>query len=122
MRILHALVGYLAVTALPFLAFASPLAAIDYDGYVNTTHNHARMKQALGSIVETSEQNQKDSALMKRAPASDDIIEARQVAIGIPVVGAITLIVIGAIATLVWIESDEPVRGDDVEFLVEHFD
>ena len=34
MKILHALVGYLAVTTLPFhpFAFASPLAAsIDYD-------------------------------------------------------------------------------------------
>jgi hypothetical protein len=80
MIILRALVGYLAVTALPF-AFASPLAAIHYDGYVDTTQNHidiALMKRVLNSIVETCQtvtyhsgpgyvdttQNHNDSALI----------------------------------------------------------
>ena len=40
MKILHALLSYLAVTALPFQLFAYSLAAIDYDGYVNSTQNH----------------------------------------------------------------------------------
>ena len=131
MKILHALVGYLTLTALPFhpFAFASPLAAIDYDGYVNTTQNHiddALMKQVLGTIAETCQtvttQNHEDNALIKRVPS--DIIEARQtLGVGIPVVGTITLIVIGIIATVVWIETDEPVRGNDVVgFLAEHFD
>ena len=60
MKILHTLVGYLAVIALPLhlFAFASPLAAIDYDGYVDTTQNHidsdgTLMKHVLGTIVET---------------------------------------------------------------------
>ena len=64
MKILHALVGYLAVTTLPIhpFAFASPLAAsinYDSDGYVNlnTTQNNlnidgALMKHVLDSIVE----------------------------------------------------------------------
>jgi hypothetical protein len=53
------LVGYLAVIALPLnpFAFASPLAAIYFDGYVtvDTTQNHidgALMERVLG-IVET---------------------------------------------------------------------
>ena len=83
MKILHALVGYLAVTALPF-ALAYPLAAIDYDGYVNTAQNHidgALMKLVLGTIAETCQtvttQNHSDSVLMQRAP-DDIIVEARQ--------------------------------------------
>ena len=118
MQILHALVGYLAVTALPFhpFAFASPapLAAIDYDGYVNTTQHQALMKQALDSIVETCQtvttQNHRDSALMKREPG--DIIEARQLAI--PVAGLIFFIVADIVFAIVWIEEDNPVRGSDV--------
>jgi hypothetical protein len=74
MKIFHALVGYLVVTALPFhppFAFASPLETIDYDGYVNTTQHHALMP-VPGIIAETCQtvntQNDKDSALtlMKR--------------------------------------------------------
>ena len=91
MKMIHALVGYLAVTALPLhlFAFGSPL--INYDGYVNTT------------------QNLIDGALMKRVPG--DIIEARQEEIIVPVVGVIINIVVVAFISVVWIENDEPVRG-----------
>jgi hypothetical protein len=112
MKILHALVGYfnLAVTlnslvtlaVLHFhpFAFASPLAAIDYDGYVNTTQNHG------------------DSALMKRVPG--DIVEARQAAVIVLAVAAILFLVATVILGIVWIEGDNLVRGNDVELLVEH--
>ena len=133
MKILHALVGYFAVTALPFhpFAFASPLAAIDYDsdGYVNTTQNHidgALMNHVLGSIVETCQtvtthwQHHSDSAFMKRVPG-DIIVEARQLA-AIPVVGFILFIVADIVLSIVWIADDQPVRGNDIKFLVEHFD
>ena len=60
MKLLHALVGYLVIRvtapSLPFLAFTSPLAAMHYDGYVNTTQNYvygALMKQVLGIIIKT---------------------------------------------------------------------
>ena len=127
MKILHALVGYLAVTALPFhpFAFASPLAAIDYDGYVNTTstQNHidvALMEQVLGSIqvVETCQ-----TVPTQKHGVHGDIIEARQAELAPPV-----LIIIGIVAlialSIVWVETDNPVSGNlnDVEFLVEHFD
>ena len=128
MKILHALVGYLAVTALPFhpFAFAYPLAAIDYDGYVNTTQNRidhgALMEHVLGSIVETCQtvttQHHSDSAIIKRVPG--DIIETRQALI--PVVGYILLLVGDILLTIFWIADDNEVRGNDVEFLVEHFD
>ena len=129
MKILHALVGYLAVTALPFhpFAFASPLAAIDYDGYVDATQNHidgALTKHVLGTIVEKCQtvqgatQNHKDNALMKRVPG--DIIEARQWEI--PVATLISVIVAGIFVSLVFIEEDPQVRGNNVEFVVEHFD
>ena len=103
-KILHALVGYLTVTALHFhpFAFASPLAAtsIDYDGYVNTTQNH------------------KDSALMKRVPG--DIIEARQWET--PAVIAVAVLIADVFLGIIWIQGDDPVRGNDMEFLVKHFD
>ena len=129
MKILHALVGYLAVTALPFhpFAFASPLA-IDYDGYVNSTQNRidsALMKHVLGSIIETCQtvtqatQNHKDSALMKRVHG--DIIEARFGPEIVPPVLVVIAIVAAITLSIVWIESDDPVRGNDVEFFVEHF-
>ena len=108
MKILHALVGYLAVTSLPFhpFTFAFPLAAIDdYDGYVNsTTSNHS------------------DRALMKRVPG--DIIEARQAAVIVPPVLIIVAIIAEVVLGIVWVEGDNPVRlgGNDVEFLVELFD
>jgi hypothetical protein len=136
MKILQALVGYLALTALPFhpFAFASPLAGIDYDGYVNTTQYHidsALMEHVLGSIIETCQavtyhsgyvnttQKHSDSALAKRIPG--DIIEARQAAIIIPGVVAILAFVAIVTLTVLWIESDDPVRANDVEFLLEHF-
>ena len=127
MKILHALVGYLAVTALPFHPFAfASLAAINYDGYVNTTQNHidgALMKHVLGTIVETCQtvttQNHEDNALMKRVPG-DILVEARQWEI--PIATLISFIVSGIILSLVWIGDDDPVRGNDVEFLVKHFD
>ena len=129
MKILQALVGYLTLTALPFypFAFAHPLAAIEYDGCVNTMQlenpiDGALMKHVLDSIVETpqtvTEQNHSNSsALMKRVPG--DIIEARQFQI---IDVAIIVAVVGLVATSVlWILGDDPVRAD-VEFLINHFD
>ena len=122
MKILHvsALVGHLAVTALSFypFTFASPLAAIDHDGYVNTTQNHtdsALMEHVLGSIVETTEDYSDSGALIKHVPS---VIEARQldvidVVIIIDIVAAVT-------STILWIRTDDPVRAN-VEFLVNHF-
>ena len=107
MKILHALASCLAVTALHFrrFAFASSLAAIDYDGYVNITQHHWHSDSG---------------ALMKRVPG--DIIEARQAAIFL-VVPAVVFIIVGEAAlTVVYIREDDPVRGSDVEFLEEHFD
>ena len=127
MKILHALVGYLAATALPFhpSAFASPLAAIDYDGYVDTTQNHidgALMKHVLGSIIETCQtvttQVHGDSALTKRVPG--DIIEARQ--LQIPIVFVILSVITAVSVSLIWIGDDNPVRGNDVEFFLDQFD
>ena len=141
MKILHALVGYLAVTALPFhpFAFASTLATIqvDYDGYVNTTQNPidgALMKHVLDSIVGTCQtvayhgdyvnttQNHRDSdsSLMKRIPG--DVIEARAVPVIIPVALIIASIVVTVVLTVLWVKEDDPVRGSDVDFLVKHFD
>ena len=101
MKILHALVGYLAVTTLPIhpFAFASPLATIDYDGYVNNTHQ----------TVTT--ENHSDGALMKRAPG--DIIDARQEEL-LPEVAIIVAIVASVVLSIVWIKDDGPVRGSDV--------
>jgi hypothetical protein len=109
MKILQALVSYLALSALPLafhpglFAFAYPLAAVDYyDGYVDATQNHY------------------DSALIKREHG--DIIEPRQVEALIPL-GPIILIVVAEIAlTVAYISQDNPVRGNDAEFLVVHFD
>ena len=120
MKILHSLVGYLAVTTLPFHPFAFPLASIDYDsdGYVNlnTLQNHidgALVKHVLGSIEETCKtvttQNHSDTA-------SGDIIlvEARQ---DIPAGGNLfpaVLIISGILAAVIisldWISYDDPVR------------
>ena len=85
------LVGYLAITTLSF-AFASPLPAIDFDGYVNTTQNHSNI------------------APMKHVPG--DFIEARQT--DIPIVASVILIVADVTFGLIWIQSDNPVRGNDV--------
>lgn len=118
MKILHALVGYLTFTALPFhsFVFASPLAAIDHDGYVNITQNYidwedAFMKHILGimdSETVTTTQSHKDSGLIKRVPG--DIIEARQAMLIIPVVGLVLFIVADIGFSLWWISKDDPVR------------
>ena len=128
MKILHTLVGYLAVTALPFhpFAFASPqaLAAIDYDGYVSmdTAQNHiddALIKHVLGTIVETCQtvtaQNYSDTSVFKKrvVPQAGDIIEARQ--LPAPVVGIIILTVATVFIAVAWIGTDDPVRGSGVE-------
>ena len=111
MKILLALFGYLAVTALPFLAFASPLAAtnMDYDGYVNSTQNHALLEKGLGNIVETSAQYHKDSALIKRVPG--EVVEARQVEVVIPVAFTLLTMIADLGLALWWISGDKPVRG-----------
>ena len=141
MKILHALVTYLAVTTLPApfhsFSFASPLAAaIDYDGYVNTTQNHidgALTKHVLDNIMETCQtvtyhsgymnttQNYSDSALMKR---SGDIIKARQAPFLAPVVIGVVFAIVAAVSlSIIWVtDHDHEVRGNDVESLVEHFD
>ena len=133
MKILHALVGYLAATAQrPFhsFAFASPLAAINYDGYVNnttTTQNRidgALMEHVLNSIVQPCQnaayhsvyanttQNHGDSALMKRVPG--DIIKARQWVAVTPAFIAIDVIFAAVAISLFWIEEDDPVRETKV--------
>ena len=100
MKILHALVGYLAATAFPFpshlFAFASPLEAIsNYDGYVpvNTTLNS-------------------DGAVMKRGPG--DIIETRQAAIIIPAALFVFNLIVAVVASIFWVEHDDPVRGSGI--------
>ena len=101
MKIINALVGYLAATALPFstFAFASPVAASsiasDCDGYVNTT---------------LPTQNHHDSALIKRVPG--DIIEPRQLLPAIPVTLFILSLVADVVFSIVWISDDDPVRGN----------
>ena len=142
MKMLHALVGYLAVTTLPFhpFAFAFPLASIDYDsadGFVNlnsTLQNHidgALLKHVLVSIEETCKtvttQNHSDtSGLMNPVPASGDIIvEARQ---DVPIAGEAVMppifiisgILLAVAISLEWIAYDNPVRCS-VEPLVQHF-
>ena len=126
MKILHALVGYLAATSQrPFhsFAFASPLAAINYDGYVNTTTQNridgALMEHVLGSIVQPCQtaayhsgyanttQNHGDGALMKRVPG--DIIKARQVPV-LPIFIVIDVIIAAITISLYVIEQDDPVR------------
>ena len=102
MRVLHVLISYLAVTALPFhpFAFASPLAAIDYDGYVDSTTQNHRVD---------------DSTLMKRVP-DDIMLEARQVALVV-----VPIVIIGIVVEVALIVSqfsdDNTVRGNDVNSL-----
>jgi hypothetical protein len=52
---------------------------------------------------------------MKRVP-----IEARQVLLLGPIVEIVLIAAI--IIAIACIDNDDPVRGNDVEFLVEHFD
>ena len=125
MKMRHALLGYLAVTALPFYPFkfaiapASPLASINYDGYANETHiDDALIKQVIVETCETvTKQKRSDSAIINHV--SGDIIEARQE--GPPSVP--TPLIIGLMITTVaigisWNLEDNPVRGNDVEFLI----
>ena len=109
MKILHALVGYLAATALPFpshpFAFASPLEAIsNYDGYVP---------------VNTSTLNS-DGAVMKRGPG--DIIEARQASIIIPAALLVVDLIVAVAASIIWVKHDDPVRGSGIIIVEVHFD
>jgi hypothetical protein len=99
MKMLHALVAYLAVIT-PF-AFAHPLAAsIDHDGFVNTR------------------QNRNDGDLEKRVPG--DIIEARQLVV-VDALLVIDLVAIVGVSILL-VEEEDAVRGNEEEFLVDHFD
>ena len=98
----HSILAQLALTALPLVfyprrfAFAYPLAPID--GYVDTT------------------QSQSDSALIKRVPG--DIVEARQAEVLVPIGPIIILTVVEVMITIDYISEDNPVRGNDAEFLV----
>ena len=104
----HSILAQLALTALPLpvvfhprpFAFAYPLAPnIDYyDGCVDTT------------------QSQSDSALIKRVPG--DIVEARQAEVLVPIGPIIILTVVEVMLTIDYISEDNPVRGNDAEFLV----
>ena len=69
-------------------------------------------------------QNNGDSAaLMKRVPASVDIIKARFGPEIVPPLLVVTAIVAAiTLSILVWVEGDDPVRGNGVEFFVEHSD
>ena len=120
-KILHALVGYLAVTSLPFypFSFASPLA-IDYDGYVqnHTGYDSALMKHVLDSIVETCQgvtmQNHSDTALMEHVPGDTIIIDARQeeAAGPSPLVPIVSVMIAAVIVGLSWLSDDNKVRGN----------
>ena len=130
MKMHHALVGYLAVTALPFYPFAFaasplPVASINYDGYANTkTHiDGALINQVLDSIVEACQTvttpKHGDSTFTKPHDVSGDIIEARQEEPPpTPTPVLIALLITAVIVGIVWIAEDNSVRGND-EFLVE---
>ena len=96
---------------------------------LNSTQNHIDGAHVLGSIVETCQtvttQDHSDSAPMKCLPG--DIIEARQDTPSgdlLPAVLIITAILATVTASLIWIEKDNPVRGNDVQLVqvVQHFD
>ena len=126
MKMLQVLVGYLALTSLPFnpLVFASPLAFINFDGYVNKTHiDGALIKQVLDNIVETcpgqrvTTQKRRDSAV--REIVSGDIIESRQEGIPPPPPPLIiATLLVAVIIGIAWILDDNYVRDNDAEFLV----
>ena len=79
------------------------------------------MKHVLDSIVETCQkvttQSHSDTALMKRVPGH--VIVARQEIA--PAVFAVLTIIAAIVLSIVWVEGDDKVRGNDVECLVEHF-
>ena len=139
MKIFHALVGYLAATALPPFhpsAFAAP--GIHYGGYVDTTQNPSHnidgaltgtgTKGVLGNIETSQKVTSHTGSLSGYVNAtrnhsdSANIIEARQppLAIAIPLLGLVITTVILVIASVSWISDDDPVRGNDVEFIIEH--
>ena len=106
MTVLHVLISYLAalaVAALPFhpFAFASQLAAIDYDGYVDTAHNH----------------RVNNSTLMKRVPG-DIILETRQAVLLLVVPVVVIGIVVDVALIVSQFSDDNTVRGNDVNFLL----
>ena len=122
MKIFHALVSYLAITALPLhpFAFASPLAAIDHDGDVTSSIQVVKTCQTVSESTQNHAGNT-NSTLMKCVPGdsdTSDILEARQAEIAayIPAAFIILSIVTTITFSIVWIESDDPVRGNDIEF------
>ena len=137
MKMLNALVGYLAVIAsapsLPYpFAFASPLAT-HYDGYLNSTAtqntidlNGALTEHFIGTIVETCQtvniqslrETHCDSALMKRVPGDIQVIEARQGEV-VPVAAVVTAVVasVAVALAIIWVKLDNPVRCN-LKFLV----
>ena len=139
MKILHTLVGYLAVTALPFhpFAFAFPLTAIDhYDGYVDSTTepkhiDSALMNQLLGDVLETCQtvtshyyvnatQTHSDNlnaSLMQRVPG--DIIKGRFAPEVVPAVLFVIAIVLAVALSIIWTEEDVQVRRNESR-VVEH--
>jgi hypothetical protein len=126
MKIFQALVGYLALTALPFhpFAFASPLEGIDYgDGYVNlnTTQYHvndALIKHVYGSIADSCQTHNYYSGFVNTTTTSStqnhsdsgEIIEARDFAALAPPILVVVVIVALIVLSIFWVEADNPVR------------
>jgi hypothetical protein len=54
------------------------------------------------------------------APSSGDIMEVRRAAVIVPAVAAILSLVSTVVLSILWIEGDDLVRGNNVKFLVEH--
>ena len=103
MKILHAFVGYLAITALPFhpFAFASPLAAIDDDGYVTSSFQVAETCQTVSKQIHAG-----DSSLIKFLPGDSDksdILEACQgeAAEMLPIITVITAIAAAVVLSII---------------------
>ena len=101
---------------------------IDYDGYVNT-QNHTGMKDFLGNVVEicqTVTMQKNNSALINynRVPG-DILVEARQAQLLVPasLSGVVVVIIVVVIVALSidWVEGNETVRGNEVEFHIEHW-
>ena len=132
MKLFHVLVGYLAATALPpFHLFALAASGIHYDGpgYVDTTENH-NTDGALTkhNILETSQTVTSHTGSLNgyvNATQNHSDIETRQLPLPIliPLVGIVISTVVLVITTVSWIADDNPVRGNDVEYLIiEHSD
>ena len=132
MKMFHALVGYLAATALPhFHPFAFAASGIHYDGpsYVDTTENY-NTDGALTkhNILETSQTVTSHTGSLNgyvNSTQNHSDIETRQLPLPIliPLVGIVISTVVLVITTVSWIADDNPVRGNDVEYLIiEHSD